>query len=283
MKLFKTSRQIVIAGLVLFGSFEAIAAPASEADLGLEKVEERSFRAAIRHLSSALDRPGLDSARRAELMLARGLSYRALLDHANAATDFQEVLALQATSAEACYQLGMMYRSGQGMAKDPDKELHWLTQAADKNHIQAQRVLGQYYFQKSHYDLRKSHSWIMKAATGGDTDAQRILATRYLTGRGLIQNANESFRWYLRAAEEGDPVAQLQVAKSYFSGKPVQQDQQRGMAWLTRSAGQGYLPAEYLYGQLLASGEGIGKDPGQASRWFWRAAELGRAGPLARS
>jgi TPR repeat protein len=234
-------------------------------------------------LNRALEQTDLDPDRNVELLLGRRFSYKALLDDANAATDFQQVLLLvearvDESSAEACYQLGVMYRTGRGTVKDSDKELLWITRAADKGHVQAQRVLGQYYFQKDHQDLRKSHSWMMKAATAGDTQAQRLLATRYATGRGLIQNADEAFKWYMLAAQEGDPVAQFEVAQSYRRGKPVEKDLQQAIIWLERSARQGYLPAEHLYGQLHASGEGTTKDLAEAIRWFWRAAEMGHTG-----
>jgi len=92
---------------------------ASEADIGLQMVEQKSFRAAIGHLNRALEQRNPDSKEKADLLLARGLSYLALLDDANAAADFQEVLGLSATqtatSAEAGYQLGVMYRTGRGV------------------------------------------------------------------------------------------------------------------------------------------------------------------------
>jgi len=150
-----------------------------------------------------------------------------------------------------------------------------MTHAADRDHIFAQRALGEIYFRKDHRDLQKSHSWLMKAARIGDTKAQRVLAARYSKGTGLIQNPNEAFKWYLQAAKAGDPVAQFEVANSYRNGNPVEKDPQQAVKWLQRSAQQGYLRAEYFFGELHANGEGVKKNLAEATRWFWRAAELG--------
>lgn len=215
--------------LVLFsllwlpGVLPGQAVAASEFDTGLQLVERRSFRSALEYLNRALAESSLDTGQKAKMLLARGLSYKALLADTNAVMDFQEVLALDATSAEACYQLGMMYRSGRGVAKDSEKVLELMTRAANKDHIHAQRALAEHYFRKDHHDLSKSHFWLMKAANRGDSQAQLLLATRYAKGRGLIQNSKEAFKWYLRSAEEGEPVAQFEVAKSYRNGEPVEQ------------------------------------------------------------
>ncbi len=63
---------------------------------------------------------------------------RALRMFTVAATEFRD--------PNAQYNLGRMYLDGDGPQKDPRRGAQWLRLAADKNHMQAQALLGQLYF-----------------------------------------------------------------------------------------------------------------------------------------
>lgn len=48
--------------------------------------------------------------------------------------------------AEAQYYVGLMYKSGQGVEKNPEASMAWLKMAAHQNHIMAQVKIGMSYY-----------------------------------------------------------------------------------------------------------------------------------------
>jgi TPR repeat protein len=49
--------------------------------------------------------------------------------------------------------------------------------------------------------------WYHRAAVRGDADAQTLLASAYLEGRGVVRDPKLAYAWYLIAAEAGHPHA----------------------------------------------------------------------------
>ena len=53
--------------------------------------------------------------------------------------------AAQLDDAVAQFNLGVMYLQGEEVELDPARAARWIRQAADQNHIEAQRILGEMY------------------------------------------------------------------------------------------------------------------------------------------
>ena len=93
--------------------------------------------------------------------------------------------AAERGDAEAQINLGLCYLNGNGVPKNPDEALKWLSKAAKQDHIRAQKYLSGCYF-GSHgvpEDFSQAVKWLSKAAELGDAEAQKDLSSRL--GRGV--------------------------------------------------------------------------------------------------
>lgn len=77
----------------------------------------------------------------------------------------------------------------------------------------------------------------------------------------------------LRAAEGGDPDAQYQLGLIYLYGNDAPKDAAKAFDWLSRAAAQNVVPAKRELGIMLASGEGTEKDVDRAVQMLSDAAD----------
>jgi TPR repeat protein len=92
--------------------------------------------------------------------------------------------------AYAQYNLGLMYRKGQGVAQDYKEAIKWYRLAAEQ----------------------------------GVADAQYNLGVAYYKGQGVAQDYKEAVKWTRLAAEQGVAEAQTNLGVMYAQGKGVAQD-----------------------------------------------------------
>ena len=89
-------------------------------------------------------------------------------------------------NAIAQYNLGQMYREGQGVPQDSAEAAKWYRKAADQGHAGAQGNLGSFYYrgQGVPQDFTEAAKWYRKAAEQGNTIVYRFLGLfrRYLPG-----------------------------------------------------------------------------------------------------
>ena len=131
-----------------------------------------------------------------------------------AAGEFEEAFAwcqraAYSKLAWAEYNLGLMYRKGEGVGQSDAEAAHW-------------------------YRL---------AAVQGFAEAQLKLADLYSTGRGVGMSYAQAAAWYGRAAEQGNAEAQFQLGLLYGIGQGVEHDYVQSREWIRRAAGQGHEPA----------------------------------------
>ena len=151
----------------------------------------------------------------------------------------------------ALFQLGLMYESGEGVAKDPVKAFGYFSQIADEHadtapkgveaDIVAQSFLkiGEYYrtglpeagIQKNE---AYSNKLVMHAASYfGDADAQYKVGELYLDDAELGDNPLQSARWLNLAARKGHAGAQAKLGSMLFNGQGIDADPIEGLMWLT--------------------------------------------------
>ncbi len=87
-------------------------------------------------------------------------------------------------------------------------------------------------------------------AEQGDADAQFVLGTMYLRGRGVPQDYNEAVRWYRLAAAQGFTMAQYNLGVSYAKGRGVLEDYVQAYMWFSLAAAQGQELARTARGIL---------------------------------
>ncbi len=125
-------------------------------------------------------------------------------DYATALEEW-EPLAEQG-DASAQFNLGWMYRYGQGVIQDYKAATKWYKRAAEQGHVEAQVNLG----------------------------------SMYKSGRGVTQDYQAALKWYKRAASQGSFVAQYKLGNMYAQGNGVTQDYINAYRWWNIAASQGH-------------------------------------------
>ena len=101
--------------------------------------------------------------------------------------------------------LGVMYRTGQGVTQDYKEALKWSRLAAEQGNAIAQTSLGWMYDQ----------------------------------GQGVTQDYKEAVKWLRLAAEQGNAIAQSNLGYMYANGHGVPQDYVRAHMWLNLASAAG--------------------------------------------
>ena len=151
----------------------------------------------------------------------------------------------------ALYQLGLMYESGEGVAKDPVKAFGYFSQIANEHADAAPRgvesdIVAQSFVKIGEYyaaglpeagipkDKAQSSRLILHAATYfGDADAQYRVGLSFLGPDNVDANSLQSARWLSLAARKGHAGAQAQLGKLLFNGEGIEANPVEGLMWLT--------------------------------------------------
>ena len=152
-------------------------------------------------LSTVLVAPGVWAG------FVEGLNAASKGDYATALREWRP-LAEQG-DADAQFNLGQMYRMGQGVAQDDAEAMKWYRKAAEQGHAKAQSNLGFMYDkgQGVAQDDAEAVKWYRKAAEQGDADAQSNLGVMYGMGQGVAQDIVLAHMWFNLAAAQGNENA----------------------------------------------------------------------------
>lgn len=126
------------------------------------------------------------------------------------ATALKEWLpAAEQGDANALFNLGQLYRLGQGVPKDVQKAEDYYRRSAEKGHIGAQGNLGTlYYF--------------------AVPNAPRV---------------DDALKWWQRAAAKGDARSQYMLGVVFYNGKDVPRDPVRAYGWMRLAVAAGLAEA----------------------------------------
>lgn len=127
-------------------------------------------------------------------------------------------------------------------AGDYETALQEFTPLAEEGNSLAQYNLGQ-MFRKGQgvlQNYQQAVKWYRLAAEQGKAGAQTNLGVMYAKGDGVLQNYQQAEKWLRLAAEQGNALAQYNLGISYANGQGVLQDYQRAHMWanLARSNGK---------------------------------------------
>jgi TPR repeat protein len=173
------------------------------------------------------------------IMFQLGRSYAA--DNNYDAAFKQYSAASAKGDVSATVNLGALYISGRGVAKDEVESVRLMRMAADQGH-----PVGAYN-----------------------------LAGDYEAGRGgLTKDDIEALRLYRISAAQGFPAANNSVGLFYETGRGgLAKDDSQAAQYYKRSADQGFAPAQYNLGRLTEAGRGgLAKDDVEALRLYQLAA-----------
>jgi TPR repeat protein len=151
----------------------------------------------------------------------------------------------------ALFQLGLMYETGEGVAKDPVKAFGYFSQIADEHADTAPKgveadIVAQSFLKVGEYyrtglpeagipkNEQYSNKLILHAASYfGDADAQFKVGEMYLDDAELGESPLQSARWLNLAARKGHAGAQAKLGNMLFNGLGLEVDQVEGLMWLT--------------------------------------------------
>lgn len=145
--------------------------------------------------------------------------------------------------AESQFHLSQCYQFGKGVPLNPAKQVKWLKKALRTN--------------------------------PNNTDALIALATCFLTGRGVSQNAAEAFDLLTTAARLGSSEAIVKRALCYLRGCGVPQHIQTALTTLRDEEKRGSALAKLELGICLKHGMGVEKDVSGAFILLSEAMRLG--------
>lgn len=199
------------------------------------------------------------------------------------AVEWYRRAAEQGLSDAQC-ALGDCYVGGLGVRKDRERAAAVYEQAASQGHLRAQWCLGELLAQGVgglEPDPKKAALWCRRAADGGFAPAQSTLAS-------ILAQAKKYDRavgWWRLAAEQSDPEALFNLAHAYRMGwvPPSQDSAEEAFMLLLRAAQTGLAAAQARLGLAYATGEGAALDPIEAAKWFTLAAQRGDASAKANS
>ena len=148
----------------------------------------------------------------------------------------------KAGDAIAQYNVGVMYLTGRGVAKDPALAARWHRSAAEQGLAVAQYGLGVMYYMGEGVDQdhEAAATWFRKAANQDYADAQFNLGVMHFNGQGVRRDMSEVVKWISLAAAQGHKDAMFRMAMMYEEGDPFRGDRDEALRWYRRAAAKGH-------------------------------------------
>ena len=217
-------------------------------------------------------------------------------DFATALQEFKP-LAKQG-DARAQYNLGLMYRKGQGVPQDDKAAVKWYRLAAEQGDASAQNTLGLMYAygQGVPENAKTAMKWYTLAAKQGYVDTLYNLGVMYANGFGVRKDYIRAHMWWSIAASSGykDAVKYRDIIAKQLT--PYQLEKAQNLAGLQkgliavqsgnfatalqefqRPAERGNAKAQHNLGLMYRKGQGVSQDDRTAVKWCRLAAEQGLA------
>ena len=153
---------------------------------------------------------------------------------ANHHGNYMKAVRLYTKAAErghvlAQFNLGVMYREGNGIPENSKRGLDWITKAAEQGYIDAQLYLGGFYRYGS-----QAAKWYTKAAEQGHSEAQRQIGLLLENAHRIPKDIHKAIRWYTKSAVQGNAGAQRNLGLAYGDeDNPKIYNKKLSFAWLS--------------------------------------------------
>jgi uncharacterized protein len=112
--------------------------------------------------------------------------------------------------------LGILYRRGLGVPKDPAKAIEWYRKAAEQDFAKAQYNLGLMYKQGEGVgkDLTQAINWYTQAAANGYARARFALGLRFEQGNGVERNPVVALKWLNLGLDEASGKLEKSITRA---------------------------------------------------------------------
>ena len=215
-----------------------------------------------------------------------GLSYgfSSLVDLYYMSEDYSKAMEYSRKAAdmgngEAMCQIGLLYDSGKGVAKNIDTANQWYLKAGEAGFSYGYTNLADNYKSAKNYD--KAIEYFHKAVEMGNEDAIRDEANFIKTIADDYYSAEDNAKameYYLKAADKGNGGAMHLIAKIYFLGLGVSKDINAAKQWLQK-AGEAGASSAYKDLAVIAQNE---NDYTKAMEYYLKAADMGNGEAMCR-
>jgi len=167
--------------------------------------------------------------------------------------------AISLGSKDAMFDYAKWLYEGNGITKDCNKAVEYLTQLGEENNFNAQRLLRTIYKENNGVepDVKKEMYWAAKAADNGDVDSQISLAYAYQNGIGVKKNKKLAFAMYEKAAEQGNQEAIIEMIYRYAKGNGVKKEVVYSVVWFKQLSDSN---KQLEIAHAFESGIGVKKD-----------------------
>lgn len=156
---------------------------------------------------------------------------------------------------------------------DPQEKAEWYQKAMDNGESYAYWNLGKLYRDGEgvEQDPTKAFTLISFAAKKGVRGAMDDLAIMYRDGIGTQVDGEKAIEWFEAAAKKGYDYALSSIAYMYREGKAVKQDYERAIHYYTLWAERGNIAGYYWIGNIYEHTH----DRTKAIYWYRQAAAKG--------
>ena len=161
-------------------------------------------------------------------------------------------------NAEAQFELGFLYFSGNKVVQNFAEAVKWWQKAADQGVAQAQLDLGVMYQNGIGVarDVAQAVQWYRKAADQGHPTAQSNLGFMYQNGQGVARDLGRAIRWWQMAAEQDNTTSQFNLSVAYHNGQGVMRDDVESYKWaqiaMTHSSGESHERYAHMLNDIAA-------------------------------
>lgn len=193
---------------------------------------------------------------------------------------FEATLALARNGdAAAQYQVGNMYRDGDGAPADARAALDWYSKAAAQGFAKAANDAGALVEDgiDGKPDLAAARNWYAQAAQHPYGLAERNLGRMLEYGRGGPKDPGAALAWYKKAVGHGNGDAGWRAGNMLLEGRGVPEDRVESARMFKLGAELNTPAAIERLGHMYLNGYGVEGDPVQAVALYRRAIAMGNA------
>lgn len=139
------------------------------------------------------------------------------------------IKAAAQNNPKALLELGQMYAEGHFSAKDPVKAKEYMEKSAQQNYLPALLALGDAALK--HGDFTTAKTWFTKAADTQNPAAKTALGKFLLNTANPLHDYKAGFLEILQTAQSGYQEAQQILSSLYLEGKGVEADKNLAEEW----------------------------------------------------
>ena len=190
----------------------------------------------------------------------------------------QELEDAAQTDPLAQVVVGSYYLNGDGVDKNYEKAVYWLTKSLTPDNDDIARAYNNLGYCYEHgygcsMDFDKAFSFYQKAAYKGEMSAIVNLAECYELGKGTEINNDSALIWYEKGIKYGKLKRKAKVRYGYIVAF-IKDDAKKGMEYLNEAAKEGSGTALFYLGKIYDFGiGGIPKDDLKAVQYYKESIE----------